>query len=497
MPTTIAVRFRYNPKIYWFSADGKDVKQGDYVLIDRESAQELGLVTEDPFEVDAEQEATLNAPLKPISRVITEADYDMLDELEAKARDAYHLFRELAKKHNLDMKPIDVDYLVGGNKAVFYFSSEDRVDFRDLVRDLASQLHIHVDMHQIGVRDEARAIGGLGHCGEELCCARLGGEFFPVSIRMAKEQDLPLNPAKVSGTCGRLMCCLRYEFEAYKDFKNRAPKIGAIVDTPVGQAKVISFDTPREVVTLKLCNPEDPKIFTVPFSEFAIDPEKDKNDKTGKCPGCSVSLDTLHACCARSLLQELAALEKPQGGFTDGMERGEGDNRRPRRRSSGQGGTKASGERAQKGESRSGAQENSNGGRNRRRRSSGGGAQGASDGQQRRPAAKGAGGNSEKNSRQGSGSASGQKQGSANRRRTKDGGAQKSGTRQGQGAATGAKTSKPRPGQKSSGLHTNPSAGASAHENSSSSSSGYGNRKRRRSTDIGSTGGTHGQDGKE
>lgn len=478
MPTTIAVRFRYNPKIYWFSANGCSVKQGDYVLIERENAQELGLVTEEPFEVDAHQEATLNAPLKPIARVIGEDDYAMLDELDAKSKEAYRLFRELAERHHLDMKPIDVDYLVGGNKAVFYFSSEERVDFRDLVRDLASQLHIHVDMHQIGVRDEARAIGGLGHCGEQLCCSRLGGEFFPVSIRMAKEQDLPLNPAKVSGTCGRLMCCLRYEFEAYKDFKTRAPKNGAIVDTPVGQAKVTGFDTPRELVNLRLTDPDDHQSFTVPFASFQIDPDKDKNDKTGTCPGCSVSLDTLHECCARSLLKELAALEKPQGGFTGSM--GGGGSRRPRRSS-------AKGDKASHASRASGSMSSekdaephsggSNGGHRRRRRGSGGSssqttqagsgdssrnAQRASQGGHAQGAGNAAQGNRKNGQNRSKAKGGGQGQGAPGREGRAQGAPGTSGNRQ---------NGHPRPGQNSSGLH-----------NSSHDDTGYGNRRKRRSS---------------
>ena len=149
------------------------------------------------------------------------------------------VFRELVAEHKLDMKPIDVEYLFDGDKVVFYFVAEERVDFRELVKDLASRFHARIDMRQVGVRDEARMVGGLGHCGEQLCCVRFGGEFQPVSIRMAKEQDLPLNPLKISGLCGRLMCCLRYEFEAYKDYKGRAPKKGAIIETPLGLAKVV------------------------------------------------------------------------------------------------------------------------------------------------------------------------------------------------------------------------------------------------------------------
>ena len=140
----------------------------------------------------------------------------------------------MASEANGDMHPVSVEYLFEGDKAIFYFEAEERVDFRELVRKLAAHFRVRIDMRQIGVRDEARMVGGLGHCGQELCCKRLGGEFCPVSIRMAKEQDLSLNPQKISGVCGRLMCCLRYEFDAYKDFKSRAPKQNATVETPDG-----------------------------------------------------------------------------------------------------------------------------------------------------------------------------------------------------------------------------------------------------------------------
>lgn len=143
------------------------------------------------------------------------------------------MFKEFAEDASDQMRPVMVEFLFDGDKAVFYFEAEERVDFRDLVRKLAGHFHVRVDMRQIGVRDGARLVGGLGHCGQELCCKRLGGEFSPVSIRMAKEQNLSLNPQKISGCCGRLMCCLRYEYETYKEVNSRAPKHGAKVEVPV------------------------------------------------------------------------------------------------------------------------------------------------------------------------------------------------------------------------------------------------------------------------
>ncbi|MDR3037310.1 MAG: hypothetical protein LBU31_02730, partial [Coriobacteriales bacterium] len=181
-----AVKLRYNPKAYWFDPVLSSYKAGDHVLVDTERGREIGLVTNPAVQVTEKQVKSLKTPLKPVIRALGENDFDRVDELDAKGRAAMPIFRQLIAKHALDMKPVSVEYLFSGDKAVFYFSSDERVDFRDLVRDLASQFHIRIDMRQIGVRDEARILGGLAHCGEEICCARLGGEFQPVSIRMAK-----------------------------------------------------------------------------------------------------------------------------------------------------------------------------------------------------------------------------------------------------------------------------------------------------------------------
>ena len=262
MPVVAAVRLKYVPKNYWFDPAGNEVHAGDHVLVETERGQELGLCVEADLDVPYEK---LRSPLKNILRVATEEDFARIDELQEENRKAYSCFRRVVDESGLDMKPVSVEYSFDGSRAVFYFTSEDRIDFRSMVRTLASELHTRVDMRQIGVRDEARALGGLSHCGQELCCARMGGDFMPVSIRMAKEQDLPLNPAKISGLCGRLMCCLRYEFDAYKDFKSRSPKKNALIDTPLGLAKVVEFDTPRELVRVRF---EDGKSMEIPVGSM-------------------------------------------------------------------------------------------------------------------------------------------------------------------------------------------------------------------------------------
>ncbi len=259
------VGLQYNPRTLWFDPAGVEAKKGDAVVVRTERGVEFGHMADDVTEVDEAAVKKLRSPLKPVLRLATEKDVEKAAEMEERGREALPVFREMAAETNEDMHPVMVEYLLDGDKAVFYFSAEERVDFRELVRKLAAHFHVRVDMRQIGVRDEARMVGGLGHCGQELCCKRLGGEFCPVSIRMAKEQDLSLNPAKISGVCGRLMCCLRYEFEAYKDFKSRAPKAGAVVSTPDGPAKVVELNVPREVVSLRL---EDGKTVKVPLEDF-------------------------------------------------------------------------------------------------------------------------------------------------------------------------------------------------------------------------------------
>jgi cell fate regulator YaaT (PSP1 superfamily) len=301
MPQLVAVKFRYNPKRLWFDPMDTVYQTGDHVLVDTERGREVGLVVDANVNATDEQVAELKSPLKPVIRVLTELDFDHVDALDQKGKDALPLYRELVEKHGLDMKPIEVEYLFSGDRAVFFFSSDERVDFRELVRDLSSHFHLRVDMRQIGARDQARMIGGLAHCGEELCCTRFGGDFQPVSIRMAKEQDLPLNPAKISGACGRLMCCLRYEYEAYKDFKTRAPKKGTLVNTPLGTSKIIGFDTPREMLQLRL---EDGKTINVPLAEMVC--EKDKQG----CSQCSVSRETIDRCASSSMLLALSALDR-------------------------------------------------------------------------------------------------------------------------------------------------------------------------------------------
>lgn len=326
MPTVVSVRLRNAAKALWFDPGELEPGAGAHVVVRTDLGEEIGEVTEAAHVVE-----DAPAPLKPVLRLATDVDLSEAARLQDTERGALAAFRELAQSRGLDMKPIDVEYSFDGSRAVFYYVAEERVDFRELVRDLGARLKVRVDMRQVGVRDEARMVGGVGHCGQMLCCVRFGGEFQPVSIRMAKEQDLPLNPLKISGSCGRLMCCLRYEYDAYKDFKQRAPKRGAMVATPQGEAKVVELNTPREVVTLRFADGGQVK---VPLGSMEC-------GKGGACP-CAVGAEALEA--ARggpsTLVAAAAAAAAPVAEPAESAESApaERKKRRPRRSGGGGGG---------------------------------------------------------------------------------------------------------------------------------------------------------------
>ena len=298
MPTVVGVKLRFAPKKLWFDPAGIEPAEGDSVVVetrarnrDRLRRQRRRTRSRTPH---------CPRPLKPVMRVASAEDLALpRGARAAKEREAMPVFRELVAEHKLDMKPIDVEYLFDGDKVVFYFVAEERVDFRDLVKDLASRFKARIDMRQVGVRDEARMVGGLGHCGEQLCCVRFGGEFQPVSIRMAKEQDLPLNPLKISGLCGRLMCCLRYEYEAYKDFKSRAPKKARSSRPRSVWQRSSELNTPRETIGMKF---EDGKRVTVPLAEMGC-------SKGTGCP-CTVSRETLEEVGGTATSLAFAALDR-------------------------------------------------------------------------------------------------------------------------------------------------------------------------------------------
>lgn len=236
MAEIVGVRFKEVGKIYYFDPNGIKVELKQRVIVETARGVECGTVAIANREV---ADSTIHAPLKPILRVATEADLAQMAAVAKKEQSAFDICQKKIGEHGLDMKLINVEYTFDGNKILFYFTADGRVDFRELVKDLASIFRTRIELRQIGVRDEAKMLGGLGICGREFCCSSFLGEFQPVSIKMAKEQGLSLNPTKISGTCGRLMCCLKYEQETYEHLLKTTPKVGAIVQTDEGRGMVV------------------------------------------------------------------------------------------------------------------------------------------------------------------------------------------------------------------------------------------------------------------
>ena len=235
MVKIIGVRFKSIGKIYYFDPNGLDIKLGDSVIVETARGIECGEVVIDDREID---ENEFTSPIKPVIRIATAQDFDVIEKNKKKEQDAFKICEEKIEKHGLKMNLIDVECTFDNNKMLFYFTAENRVDFRELVKDLAAVFRTRIELRQIGVRDEAKKLGGLGICGQPFCCSRFLGEFQPVSIKMAKEQSLSLNPTKISGTCGRLMCCLKSEQESYEELVKVTPKVGAVVKTADGRGIV-------------------------------------------------------------------------------------------------------------------------------------------------------------------------------------------------------------------------------------------------------------------
>lgn len=233
----IGVRFRSSGKVYFFDPKGKTVRQGDFVVVDTARGPEFGEIA---FQNRMISKKDLQSPLRGLIRLATKEDIDVNAENRTREKEAAEIFRKKVKEHNLQMKLIDVQFTFDNSKLLFYFTSEGRVDFRDLVKDLAGVFHTRIELRQIGIRDEAKLLGGLGACGRPLCCASFLSDFVQVSIKMAKEQGLSLNSAKISGTCGRLMCCLRYETESYAEELKLTPPVGSTVKTADGTGDVVA-----------------------------------------------------------------------------------------------------------------------------------------------------------------------------------------------------------------------------------------------------------------
>ena len=249
MVKVVGVRFKKAGKIYYFDPDKIEIDQNDFVIVETARGMEFGIVAVGPKEVG---EDDIISPLKPVIRLALEEDFQIHKDNKEKAKEAMIICQEKVKDHKLDMNLVDVEYTFDNNKVIFYFTSDNRIDFRELVKDLASVFKTRIELRQIGVRDEAKIIGGIGPCGQITCCTRFLGEFAPVSIKMAKEQSLSLNPTKISGLCGRLMCCLKYEQDTYEELLVGMPSVGAIIKAPDGTGVVISSYTLLQMVRAKI-----------------------------------------------------------------------------------------------------------------------------------------------------------------------------------------------------------------------------------------------------
>ena len=249
MTEVISVRFRGGCKNYYFDPCGSQVKMGDQVIVETAQGLEFATCTEGNHEVE---DSAIVRPLSPMVRLATDADRRTVEHNRRRESEAFDICERKIAEHGLDMKLVNVSASFDGNKMIFYFTADGRVDFRELVRDLAGVFRARIELRQIGVRDEAKMVGGLGICGRPFCCSQFLDGFLPVSIKMAKTQNLSLNPTKISGTCGRLMCCLRYEEEAYEDLVKTVPKNGAFVETPAGYGNVTQVNLLRRTVKVRL-----------------------------------------------------------------------------------------------------------------------------------------------------------------------------------------------------------------------------------------------------
>ena len=278
MLKVIGVRFRTAGKIYFFDPLKFDVKRGDHVIVETARGIEYGTVVGDPKEVEDDK---VIQPLKPVLRVATARDTEQENANKQKEREAFKICLEKIKKHKLDMKLIDAEYTFDNNKVLFYFTADGRIDFRELVKDLASVFKTRIELRQIGVRDETKIMGGIGICGRTLCCHAHLSEFVPVSIKMAKEQNLSLNPTKISGMCGRLMCCLKHEEETYEYLNRKLPNVGDYVTTDDGlKGEVHSVNVLRQLVKVLIENNDEKEIreYKVEQLRFKKRHRKEKQD---------------------------------------------------------------------------------------------------------------------------------------------------------------------------------------------------------------------------
>lgn len=276
MVKVVGVRFKNVGKIYYFSPGELEIEQNDGVIVENAQGIEFGKAVIPPRDVE-EEDVVL--PLKNVIRIATKADYRVMEENMESRKKAFGLCDKKIHERKLDMRLVDVDFTFDRNKIIFYFTAEGRVDFRELVKDLASVFRTRIELRQIGVRDEAKLLGGIGPCGRMLCCSTFLGDFEPVSIKMAKDQNLSLNPTKISGLCGRLMCCLKYENDEYEQAKREMPDVGTKIKTPEGiKAQVYGINLLNRVLQVRI--PEEEAVVEyeleelLPYNDFRKQPVK-------------------------------------------------------------------------------------------------------------------------------------------------------------------------------------------------------------------------------
>ena len=268
MKTVISVKFKEGGKVYFFDPGHLDIKAGDGVVVETSRGVELGQVAVGNHELPSEQ---VVAELKGVERIATQSDYEQRDNNLIKEKEAYTVCAQKITQLQLDMKLVNVEYAFDGSKIVFYFTSDGRVDFRELVKKLASMFKTRIELRQIGVRDEAKILGGLGACGRPICCKAFLPDFQPVSIKMAKEQNLSLSPSKISGICGRLMCCLKYEQDSYETMHKQMPRVGKEVISPDGQGTVIDNNVITERTKIRMLMPDGTYAMRdYPFQELEL-----------------------------------------------------------------------------------------------------------------------------------------------------------------------------------------------------------------------------------
>lgn len=275
MYTVVGIRFKKAGKIYYFDPGDLPVNVGDNVIVETARGIEFGEVVVGKREVADDE---IIAPLKMVLRIATDEDIEHYNENKACEAEAFDVCMDMIKEHNLDMKLIDVEYTFDNNKIIFYFTADGRIDFRDLVKDLAAIFKTRIELRQIGVRDESKIVGGLGPCGRPLCCVTFLGDFEPVSIKMAKDQNLSLNPTKISGLCGRLMCCLKYEQDTYEKVRSELPSVGSLIKVNDKEMRIAEVDVVRKKLKVKMKNAEGIEI-TKEYDPEDVTVIEDKKDE--------------------------------------------------------------------------------------------------------------------------------------------------------------------------------------------------------------------------